>query len=47
MNSICPKIKVTMELEVYCQLLFLNIFLSCHVDNTKTVKPSQLKPHMK
>jgi hypothetical protein len=47
MNSICPKIKVPMELEVYCQLLFLNIFVSCLVGNTKTLKPSQLQLHMK
>jgi len=47
MNSICTKIKFTVELEVYCQLLFLNSFVSCHVDNTKTVKLSQLRPHMK
>jgi hypothetical protein len=42
MNSICPRIKVPMELAVHCQLLFLNVFVSCHVDNTKNVKLSQL-----
>jgi len=46
MNSICPKIKVPMELEVYCQLLFLNVFVSCHVD-AKIGKLSQLQLHMK